>query len=211
MPQTFNKPRLMRSNFLARVCFALLLSMLAACTSISPPSGNALLTARAYQPQIEMSGRLSAQYEANYREQSVSVHFNWSQTPEHTAISLSSPTGQTVATILINAQGAQLTQADKPTRYASDINQLSTEVLGWPMPVAGLRDWLQGFVNAQHSPPLTQSTSVQPITVDGWSLRYASWQTENNIERPKRLDLSRQTEQAGLVSLRIVVDEWATP
>ena len=205
----------MRSNFLIRLYSValplVLLFVLSACSSMSPQLANIPLTTRVYQPQIQMSGRLSAQYEANYREQSISVHFDWSQTPQQTAISFSSPTGQIVATILINGQGAQLTQADKPTQYASDINQLSTEVLGWPMPVAGLRDWLQGFVDADHSLPLTQSTASQPINVDGWSLRYASWLTENNIERPKRLDLSRQTEQAGLVSLRIVVDDWTTP
>jgi len=205
----------MPSNFLVRLYSValplVLLFVLSACSSMSPQLANVPLTTRVYQPQIQMSGRLSAQYEANYREQSISVHFDWSQTPQQTAISFSSPTGQIVATILINGQGAQLTQADKPTQYASDINQLSTEVLGWPMPVAGLRDWLQGFVDADHSLPLTQSTASQPINVDGWSLRYASWLTENNIERPKRLDLSRQTEQAGLVSLRIVVDDWTTP
>ncbi len=205
----------MPSNFLVRLYSValplVLLFVLSACSSMSPQLANVPLTTRVYQPQIQMSGRLSAQYEANYREQSISVHFDWSQTPQQTAISFSSPTGQIVATILINGQGAQLTQADKPTQYASDINQLSTEVLGWPMPVAGLRDWLQGFVDADHSLPLTQATASQPINVDGWSLRYASWLTENNIERPKRLDLSRQTEQAGLVSLRIVVDDWTTP
>jgi len=204
----------MHANSNNRFCYSgmlMLLSLLSACGSLAPPLSNAPVVARSYQPQIAMSGRLSAQYEANYREQSISVHFNWSQTPRQTAISFSSPTGQIVATILINAQGAQLTQADKPTQYANDINQLSTEILGWPMPVAGLRDWLQGFVDAQHGTPLTQSTATQPINVDGWSLRYASWETDNNIERPKRLDLSRQTEQAGLVSLRIVVDEWTMP
>ena len=193
-----------------RFLFAGVLITLSACTSLAPPSNQPLET-RSYQNRIDMAGRLSAQYEANYREQSISVNFIWSQTPDQTRISLNSPTGQTVATILINEQGAQLSQADKPTRYASDINQLSTEVLGWPLPVAGLRDWLQGYIDNAHAVALSPGTASQTFNVDGWALRYASWQTEHNIERPRRLDLSRQTEQAGLVSLRIVVDEWSTP
>jgi len=194
--------------FRLSVCFAL--SGLAACSTVTPaPEQNRIL--RSYHSQIEMSGRLSAQYEANYREQSISIHFTWSQTPDQTLISLSSPTGQTVATILINAAGAQLTQADKPTRYASDINLLTTDVLGWPLPVGGLRDWLQGFVSPDHGTALTEATSAQEFKVDGWALRYVAWLTENNQDRPKRLDLSRQTEKAGLVSMRIVVDEWNTP
>lgn len=190
-----------------------MLTALVSCTTQNLPATNSNqpLLNRVYRQQIEMSGRLSAQYEANYREQSISVHFNWIQTPQQTQISFSSPTGQTVATILINAQGAQLTQTGKPTRYAEDINQLSTEMLGWPMPVAGLRDWLQGFLSEEHSTPLTQATSGKVFTVDGWLLKYVNWQTEVNLERPKRLDLSRQTDNAGLVALRIVVDEWITP
>jgi len=196
--------------FALRLLLTSMLAALSACTSLTsqPPLP---LETRSYFNQIEMTGRLSAQYEANYREQSISVNFTWSQTRDQTRISLNSPTGQTVATIFINALGAQLTQADKPTRYASDINALSTDVLGWPLPVAGLRDWLQGYVDAEHNNPLTQKTADQSYTVDGWALHYASWLQENRIERPKRLDLSRQTEQAGLVSLRIVVDEWSTP
>jgi outer membrane lipoprotein LolB len=139
------------------------------------------------------------------------VNFDWVQSPDQTQISLSGPTGQTVATILINAQGAQLTEAGKPPRFASDINQLSTDVLGWPLPVAGLRDWLQGFLNAEHNTLITKATSAGAFNVDGWQMRYVSWDSSADLERPKRLDLSRQTEQVGLVSLRIVVDQWVTP
>lgn len=195
-------------TFWFRLTLCCALAGLAGCSTVAPTQN---LAVRRYQPQIEMSGRLSAQYEANYRDQSISVHFTWTQTAQQTLISLSSPTGQTVATILINDQGAQLTQSDKPTRYASDINQLTTDVLGWPLPVGGLRDWLQGFLNSDHTTALTEATAASAFNVDGWALRYAAWLTENNLERPKRLDLSRQTEKAGLVSMRIVVDEWTTP
>jgi len=158
-----------------------------------------------------MSGRLSAQYEKNDSPQSIVVHFDWVQTPDQTVITLSSPTGQTVATIFINAQGAQLIQADKPPQIAADINQLSQNLLGWPLPADNLRDWLQGFLDAKHDTPLTQAMSDNSISVDGWSLRYVNWQTEQNWERPKRLDLSNQTLQAGLVQIRIVVDDWILP
>jgi outer membrane lipoprotein LolB len=195
-------------SLLILVCTAALLS---ACTSISPPAANQQLVARQYQTRIDLAGRLSAQYEANYREQSISVNFTWSQTPEQTLIALISPTGQTVATILITAQGAQLTEAGKAPRFANDINQLSTDVLGWPLPVAGLRDWLQGYLNSDHATLITKATSDQAFNADGWQLRYVSWVTEATFERPKRLDLSRMTDQVGMVSLRIVVDDWNTP
>lgn len=157
-----------------------------------------------------MSGRLSAQYETKNGSQAIHISFNWSQTPQQTLVTLTSPTGQTLATLLINEQGAQLNQSHKPTRFANDANQLLSDMLGWPLPVAGLRDWLQGFLGAGHNLPITSEIATNAFSVDGWNLRYMGWQTENSIERPKRLDLTRQTEQAGLVSLRIVVDKWNT-
>ncbi len=192
------------------LCIAILVS---ACTSLSTPAptpGQALVP-RPYQSQINMSGRLFAQYEKNDNPQSISVHFDWAQTPGQTLITLSSPTGQTVATIVINAQGAQLIQADKPPQIAADIDQLSENILGWPLPANGLHDWLQGFLDAKHATPVTKAMTDKAMLIDGWSLRYVSWQAEPNWERPKRLDLSHQTVQAGLVQIRIVVDEWVVP
>jgi outer membrane lipoprotein LolB len=187
---------------------------LAGCSTFTLPAPSADTTTRSpriYQPKIEMSGRMSAQYEANYRDQSISVHFTWSQSPDQTVISLASPTGQTMATIQINAQGATLNQPGKPPRQAADINELTIDMLGWPLPVAGLRDWLQGFLDATHQPALTEASTLKPFTADGWTLRFVNWVVENQIERPKRVDLARLTTQAGQVSLRIVVDEWTVP
>lgn len=200
----------MRSTIFHCLSVAMLIAGLSGCAT-PPQSGLAASTLRSYREQIEITGRMSAKYEANYREQSISVHFTWTQTPDQTLISLRSPMGQTVARIAINAAGAELTRSGEPTRYAPSIDELSTEVLGWPLPVAGLRDWLQGFLNAQHRVALTEASAAQAFTVDGWQLRYTGWQTEDNVERPNRFDLSRQTTKAGPVALRVVVDEWTNP
>jgi len=185
------------------------LFFLSACSNLSnlsTPTANTL-SPRHYHQQIDMAGRLSVQYEKNNQPQALHINFTWSQTPQQTLITLASPTGQTLATILVNAQGAQLSQADRPPQFARDVNQLMANTLGWPLPVNGLRDWLQGFVDATHHVAIT-SANADTFSVDGWNLIYKSWEIESNVERPKRLDVTRQTEQAGLVSLRIVIDEW---
>ncbi len=189
-----------------------LLTALAGCasTALTPAQIAAANSSRAYAQKIEVSGRLSAQYESMSGPQSIHINFTWSQTPEQTLISLGSPTGQTVATILINDQGALLTQTDKPPRSANDPNQLFLEMLGWPLPIAGLRDWLQGFIKPDHQLAATPSDTNRSFNAEGWDLRYPTWEIDQHSARPKRIDLSRQTEQAGLVSLRVVIDEWST-
>jgi outer membrane lipoprotein LolB len=184
-----------------------ILFFLSACSNLSTPTSVNLLP-RQYHQQIDMSGRLSVQYEQNNQLQAIHINFSWSQTSQQTTITLSSPTGQTLAMLLINDQGAQLNQGDKPPQFAVDANQLMFSTLGWPLPVAGLRDWLQGFIDAKHQVAITSANPDTYFLVDGWTISYAAWAIENNTERPKRIDLKRQTDQAGLVSLRIVIDEW---
>jgi outer membrane lipoprotein LolB len=187
------------------------LIFLSACSNLSTPTAVNSFQPRQYHQQIDLSGRLSVQYEQNNKPQAIHTNFDWSQTPQQTTITLGSPTGQTLAMLLINAQGAQLNQGDKPPQFAVDANQLMLNTLGWPLPVAGLRDWLQGFIDATHRVAITSANPDTYFLVDGWMVSYTVWENENaknNTERPKRIDLKRQTEQAGLVSIRIVIDEW---
>src|SRR5438445_537267 len=82
------------------------------------------------------------------------------------------------------------------------------------LPVAGLRDWLQGYATGADGRRFIASAEHDSVnTRDGWRIRYVSWQDEPAssgaaITRPKRIDLARSTAQAGEVSMRIVIDSW---
>ena len=160
---------------------------------------------------IDIAGRLSVRYQKDGREEALHGSFTWSQKADATVISLLSPLGQTLAVITVTSTSASIAQAGQATRVAADANALATETLGWPLPVAGLRDWLQGFTTNA----LGQRSAVKandPVafqTSDGWTLQYASWDnTDRNQTHPKRLDLTRQTTEAGDVSIRLVIDNW---
>ena len=116
------------------------------------------------------------------------------------ARSLSSPTGATIR------------QAGQTPRSATDPNALAQQALGWPLPVAGLRDWLQGFANDTSGKRVSASSDNTAVinTDDGWQLQYASWEpaVTGAGTRPKRIDLTRTTIEAGQVSIRIVIDTW---
>jgi outer membrane lipoprotein LolB len=179
---------------------------LAGCATVAPPAApDAAAVAREYHPSIGLGGRLSVRYAQGATEEAVHGSFRWSQTPQRTTVSLLSPLGQTLAIIEVAPGNATLFQSGQPPRSAPDADTLAASALGWPMPVAGLRDWLQGFAidaagqnwRAQPNGP------TEVITRDGWRLSYPAW--ENG--RPRRVDLSRGT-QAGPVAMRIVIDDW---
>ncbi len=195
--------------------------MLAGCASLptptvfnkEAPASPALDAAsRPFHATIDLAGRLSVRYQGPRNEEALHGSFLWAQKPTQTTVTLLSPLGQTIAVIDVTPEGATFIQGGQPVRRASDVDALTAETLGWPLPVAGLRDWLQGFaLDASGRRFIAAPEASNVSTRDGWRIHYANWQDESMPvfqNRPKRIDLARFTEQAGDVSIRIVIDSW---
>lgn len=185
---------------------------LAGCAGMmrAPAAPAADQAVRPYFQTIDLDGRLSVHYQRNGKDEAVHGSFSWAQSPERTRVTLLSPLGQIIAIIDIDAGGATMRQANQPMRSAADADALAAETLGWPLPVAGLRQWLQGFgtdTSRRRFVAMPGSTAAF-ATQDGWRIRYADWEADTASMRPKRIDLQRSTTQAGEVSIRIVIDSW---
>jgi outer membrane lipoprotein LolB len=186
----------------------------AGCANMTPqPTIDAgLQSQRIYRNSIALEGRLTLRYQQNNENRSVNGSFVWTQTPKHTTLRLLSPLGQTIAVIEIAPGLATLTQSGQAPRSAGDVDQLTEQALGWPLPIAGLRDWLQGFASDAAGKPFVAQEQTQDdrntvTTRDGWRIQYVNWQTTAAGSMPKRIDLERFTEQAGDVAIRIVIDK----
>lgn len=201
----------MRFDTLIRsACLAACLGVVAGCSTLIPaevPSISA--SERQYHDTISMSGRLSIRYTSVNGAEILQGSYEWNQTPQQTSIVLRSPLGQVVARIEVTSTGAKLYRSSQSVVEAADVDALVAQSLGWPLPVAGLQTWLQGFI-AQ--PPQTLAIATPEnnafITADQWKLDYSLWEAEG--ARPRRIDLSRQTTQAGEVFIRILIDTWTT-
>ena len=152
---------------------------------------------------------MSVRYHQDGKPQSLQGKFRWQQQGEQTDITLYSPLGQTIATIAITPGLAVMVQSDGEKRQAPNVTALTQEVLGWPMPVDGLRYWLQGFVQTVDGKLQTASPEgAHSFQSDGWRVRYVSWQRNASIQYPKRFDMERTTAEAGDIVLRLVIDDW---
>lgn len=200
------------------VCAALLGVLLAGCAALTPPAAPSASAGaqpqRPYAEAIEVAGRLSVQYRRGSVDEALHGSFSWSQTPQRTLVTLFSPLGQTLAVIDVQPGIARLTQAGQAPQVAPDADALAQTALGWPLPVAGLRSWLQGFAHDARGQAWVAAPAAGSAvtTADGWRLVYASWQqdTPDAAARPRRIDLARQTAEAGPVNIRIVLDNWQT-
>lgn len=198
----------------ARLCaLACLLALqLAGCASLSalPDSAINAVDAQKYHNAIEVGGRLSVRYQRNGQDEAMHGSFSWSQSPAHTLVTLLSPLGQTLATIELTPQGATLVQPGQPARSAADADALAAEAFGWPLPVANLRNWLQGYTLDARGGRSAAASSTDTIrTPDDWQLSYPAWQHDGSgTDYPKRIDLARHSAEAGEIAIRIVIDSW---
>lgn len=196
-----------RRRTLAGLLAALLLG---GCASPPVLPDNTVATARRYHAAIELDGRLSVRYQRNGQEEALHGSFTWSQTAARTLVTLSSPLGQTLATIELTPQGATLIQPGQSARSAADADALAADALGWPLPVANLRNWLQGYTLDARGRRIAAAGSADPIrTPDDWQIRYPAWQQGGSgADHPKRIDLARHSAEAGEIAIRIVIDNW---
>lgn len=200
---------------LGALCFTL-----SACSTLpSPFAGSAAPSAHSvapYREQIELAGRLNVVYQKNDKPESATVNFTWQQSPARTDVGLFSPVGSTLATLAVTPQEAVLEQSGKAPRSAPDVDTLTAQMLGWALPVSGLRDWLQGYATGEDGKRFVASPQHDSVTTkDGWRLRYVSWQdgaadaagAVGATPQPRRIDAERNTSaQVDAVSLRIVLD-----
>jgi outer membrane lipoprotein LolB len=164
--------------------------------------------AGAYRDTIDLAGSLSVSYQKqDGQHDHLTGRYTWTQRPGRIDVSLNSPVS-TVAEISVTPDSATLTQANRPPQSARDIDALTQQALGWPLPVAGLRDWLQGYAtDAQGKRFAASPANNNVFTRDGWRLRFVDWQAgANGAPMPKTINAERSaTATSGELSLRISI------
>jgi outer membrane lipoprotein LolB len=185
--------------------FALLLG---ACQTAPSIKGSS--SAAPYYKVISLSGRLSVSYQQLGKAQSLQGKFTWDQTANTTSVALFTPLGQTIAQIMIEPERAMLQQTGEALRIAKDINVLTSDALGWPLPVHGLKEWLQGFyTNALGQQQVVMRDAQTGFIDSGWEVQYVLWQEDGSGYRiPKRIDLKHLSKRHGEINLKIVLDSW---
>ena len=191
------------------------LSLLAASAAFLALAGCAttastnVATVGAYRDSVDLSGRLSVNYQKDGKVESLTGNFDWTQRPGRVDVTLANPLGQTMATIAVTPQSATLTQAGRAPLSADNIDSLTQRTLGWPLPVSGLRDWLQGYaVDAQGQRFTASPANNTVVTRDGWRLRFVEWQDANAAQPQPRLIHADRAAAGDIqdLAIRIVVD-----
>ena len=122
-----------RTQHVRSLCHSVLVTLLTACATpiLAPPD-------RAY------SGRFAVTTALGEQRENVSGRFNLEIRGSQQIVELASPLGTTVARVEIEPGGARATGAQMQEVRGADADMLTQQLLGWPLPVSGLVDWIEG-------------------------------------------------------------------
>ena len=173
-----------------------LVALLTACATpiLAPPD-------RAY------SGRFAVTTAFEEQRENVSGRFNLEIRGPQQIIELASPLGTTVARVEIEPGGARATGAQMQEVRGADADALTQQLLGWPLPVSGLADWIEGRpVPTRVARVEREGGRVVLLEQDGWTIRLPEY--SEATARPRRLVLERPAAASTpSVVLRLIVDE----
>ncbi|MDR0247891.1 MAG: lipoprotein insertase outer membrane protein LolB [Burkholderiales bacterium] len=173
---------------------------LAACTSLPRGDENVFDAAITEDVSFHAQGRFSARYE----EKAAVARFDWRHTPDTDEIELISPLGATVATLTREGETITVQQGNRPqrTQQVADWEDLTTQTLGFSLPVKSLAYWIRG-VPAPEAPAAATRDAVgrfDSLRQQGWAVQFSY--TGATCE-PERIDI-RYGETIGL---RLRVDK----
>ena len=176
----------------------LLVLLLSACASSKMPQETRV-------PQAELlpfafNGRVTTFHDGKRS----SAGLRWTHRGIDDEILLLAPFGQTVARIHSDKQGVSL-EASGKYYFAQDAESLTEEVLGWHLPMSGMRYWVLALPAAGSQVEI-EHDSLGKVTVlrqDGWEIHYLSYASEAADSLPLRLTLQRDA-----VEIKLFIDEW---
>ena len=170
---------------------------LAGCAALAPSDKPAQRAAA-----FDLVGRVAVTFDGR----NFSSGLRWQHAVERDEVWLMTPTGQALAHIQADDEGATLTGADRQTYRAADVEALTRRGLGWELPVTRLAWWVRGELvpgSEAGEAVRDQQGRLARFTQDGWSITLAHPGVEDRAGRPQRVELVRGGHQ-----IRLVIDSW---
>lgn len=169
---------------------------LAACTTVPERPQNVQPVDRDIPFLIE------ARLVLRHQDEAVSVKIFWTHIATLDKIILSSPFGQQFAVIMRFGQRYRLIQDGKVQIETDNIDELTADYFGYPIPFAQLPAWLLGLP-AREQIDRRAPLPYRVVTSDGWQLDYEEFIQAQAHWLPRKAIFSN-----GQTSVRFVIDRW---
>jgi outer membrane lipoprotein LolB len=161
------------------------------------PASNASIDA------FSLNGRVAVKLD----DRGYTASLRWSHTQAQDRVRLFSPLGSVVGEIIADSHGAMLTTGDNKVYRSNDAQALTREVLGWDLPLAGLRYWITGRTDPA-APVQEQDRDgrrrLKSLMQNDWRIAYLDYFGDSAL--PARLSLAYDR-----LNLRLIIERWELP
>lgn len=151
---------------------------------------------------FDLSARISVKYEHG----GFSGSAVWRHLRENDELWLYGPLGQLTAKLQQMSTEARLVTPDQKPITASTVEVLTREVLGWSLPLSGMRYWILGQVspvNTQVTTKINAENRVVEIQQDGWTILISEYRRHDQGVFPVKIQM-RYSD----LEMRLVIDSW---
>lgn len=130
--------------------------------------------------------------------------FEWRQAADHLSLAVRGPLGAGALRVAGTPSALEVTSRGETWALRDPETELS-EMLGWWLPVASLRDWLLGLPDRDHRVRVEPGPEgvVESLEQRLWRLDYVTYQLREGLLIPRRIDMSH-----GALRVRLTVDSW---
>ncbi|POZ61090.1 lipoprotein insertase outer membrane protein LolB [Chromobacterium alticapitis] len=173
---------------------AALAVLLSACATREVPFRAPASASTPVDAPFTASGRLSASLDGKGHV----ANFDWRHQPPCDEVAINSPLGNTVAKVLRDGDGVTLL-ADGKRWQADDVESLTQQVMGWPLPLSNLAWWIRGLPAPGLPSHAAEDGSLEQ---QGWRIRFVR-DADGDAGHPKRVEMQRE----GL-TVKVVVQSW---
>ncbi len=179
------------------LCAIATLCLLGACAVLAPPPDAASRAAA-----FDMLGRVLVGYDGK----SFSSGVRWQHGAQSDELWLMTPTGQTLAYLFEDRNGAAITGTDQVKYHGASAEALAKQALGWEFPLARLQHWLRGNPVPNMAIDVVERDAggrITRMTQDGWRIACEYYAATEQDGLPRRVDVTKS-----LQSIRVVIDRW---
>jgi len=152
---------------------------------------------------FSLNGRVAVKLD----DRGYTASLRWRHSATRDSLRLLSPIGSVVGEIEADGNGATLTTGDKKVYRSNDAQALTREVLGWDLPLAGLRYWVTG--RADPAAPVQAEDRdyrqrLKSLMQNDWRIAYLEYFGDSAL--PARLGLTYER-----LNLRLIIERWELP
>lgn len=133
-----------------------------------------------------------------------SAGLRWEHGAAEDSVLLLAPLGQTVASIHRDSQGVTL-EASGKQYVAQDAETLTRKILGWELPLSGLRYWVTALPANGTVADIQRDANgqISVLRQDGWEIVYSQYSSTATDSLPLRFVLQREH-----LEIKVFIDEW---